>query len=324
MRILIAGASGVIGRALIEPALRSGHTVWGMVRSPAALDAVQALGAQAVSADALDRTGVIAAVASARPDVIVHQLTALPKKLNPARFARELAATNRLRTAGTDNLLEAARAAGVRRIVAQSFAGWPNAREGGAVKSETDPLDSSPPAALREALAAIKHLEQAVTQSADVDGAALRYGFLYGPPQRVAGMGAIVPDVRRRLVPVIGGGGGVWSFIHIDDLVSATLSAIDLGARGIFNIVDDEPAAASEWLPELARIVGGKPPLHVPAWLGRLAVGEAGLVLMTAMRGAANTKAKRELGWQPRWPSWRDGFREEFGRTGVTTGAGGR
>jgi nucleoside-diphosphate-sugar epimerase len=287
-----------------------------MARSSTGLDVVRHLGAQPVGADALDRNTVIAAVESARPDVIVHQLTALPKKINPARFARDLSATNRLRTAGTDNLIAAAQRAGVRRVVAQSFAGWPYAREGSAVKSETDPLDSSPPAALRESLEAIEHLEQVVTQSPNVDGAALRYGFLYGPPD-VGGMGAIVPDVRRRLVPIVGSGLGVWSFIHVEDVATATLAAIDAGARGIYNIVDDEPATVSEWLPELARIVGGRPPFHIPAWLGRLAVGEAGLVLMTTARGAANTKAKRELAWQPRWSTWRDGFREEF--AGVAT-----
>jgi nucleoside-diphosphate-sugar epimerase len=314
MRIFIAGAGGAIGRALVPLLLKAGHQVCGMSHSATGAEVIRSLGAQPVTADALDREAVVGVVASARPDVIVHQLTALPKKLNVARFDRELAPTNQLRTVGTANLIAAAAGAGVRRIVAQSFAGWPYARQGGQMKTEADPLDPDPPPALRESLNAIRYLEAQVTETPGIDGIALRYGFLYGAVEQVAGVGTMIPDIRRRFLPVLGAGTGVWSFIHIDDVVSATLAAIERAAPGIYNIVDDEPAPVSTWLPELALIVGAKRPLHVPVWLGRLAIGEVGVLFMTSIRGASNGKAKRELQWTPRWSTWRDGFRHEFSR----------
>jgi 2-alkyl-3-oxoalkanoate reductase len=233
----------------------------------------------------------------------VHEMTAIPAMTNFRKFEQTFAVTNKLRTTGLDHLLAAARAQGVSRLIAQSYAGWPNARTGGLVKTEADPLDPAPPAAMRSTLGAITYLEQAVT-SAPFAGLALRYGSLYGP-------GASEPFIRllsRRQVPIIGDGSGVWSFLHVTDAAAATVAAVSHGATGIYNIVDDEPATVTEWLPVLARGAGARPPWHLPGWLGRLAAGEAGLSMMTQVRGSSNAKAKRELGWTPIWATWRDGF----------------
>jgi 2-alkyl-3-oxoalkanoate reductase len=221
--------------------------------------------------------------------------------------------TNRLRTDGTDNLLAGARAAGARRFVAQSFAGWPYAREGGPVKSEDDPLDAHPPRAQRETLAAIRHLEAAAVGAADLEGVALRYGGFYGPGNALGKGGFLVEQVRKRRVPIVGDGAGVWSFLHIEDAAGAVVAALERGAPGVYNVVDDEPAPVSEWLPELAQVIGAPPPRRVPVWLGRLAAGEVGVSMMTSIRGASNAKAKRELGWRPRWSTWREGFRRGLG-----------
>ncbi|MFI6318442.1 NAD-dependent epimerase/dehydratase family protein [Nonomuraea sp. NPDC050556] len=313
MRVFVAGASGALGTQLIPQLLAAGHEVVAMVRSPSKEGALHALGARTALADALDRDAVARAVGETVPDVIVHQLTALsgaPDLRHPDRY---FAMTNRLRTEGTDHLLAAGRAAGVRRVVAQSYAGWPYARTGGPVKTESDPLDPDPPAALRTTLAAIRHVEEAVT--AQPGGVVLRYGGFYGPGtglSRAADSPMAVP-VRKRQFPLVGGGGGVWSFIHIEDAATATVAAVQGGADGIYNIVDDEPAPVREWLPALADALGAKPPLRVPRWLGRLAAGEAGAVMMTEVRGASNAKAKRELGWRPRYASWREGFAKGLG-----------
>lgn len=308
MRVFLAGATGAVGKSLVPILVRAGHSVTGTTRSEEKAGALRAAGADAAIVDALDRAAVAAAVARAKPDVIVHELTAIPPALDLRRFAKQFQLTNRLRTTGADNLLAAAQSAGVRRFVAQSYAGWPYARIGGPVKTESDPLDSDPPPALRESLKAIQYLESAVLHASGMDGLVLRYGGFYGPGNAIGENGAIVEQVRKRRVPIIGGGTGVWSFIHIDDAASATAAAIERGAPGIYNIVDDEPAPVAEWLPALARALGAKPPLRLPAWLGRLAIGEHGVVMMTDVRGASNEKAKRELGWSPRWPTWRDGF----------------
>jgi nucleoside-diphosphate-sugar epimerase len=268
-------------------------------------DAVRQLGARPVVGDALDPDAVGRAVAEAQPDVIVHQLTALSGSIDLRHLERDLAQTNRLRTEGTDNLLAAARAAGIERFVAQSYAGWPYARTGGAVKTEDDPLDPAPVAAMRGALDAIRHLEDAVTSAG---GVVLRYGGFYGPGTSLAPGGEHAELVRKRKFPIVGDGGGVWSFVHIEDAADATVAAVERGARGIYNVVDDEPARAADWLPVAARAVGGKPPRRVPRWLGRLVAGEAATVMMTEVRGASNAKAKRELGWSPAHPSWREGF----------------
>jgi nucleoside-diphosphate-sugar epimerase len=309
MRIFVAGAAGALGSQLVPRLVAAGHEVAGMTRSASKRDAVSRMGAAPVIADALDPDAVARAVAEAEPEVIVHQLTALAGSLDLRNVDRGFALTNRLRTEGTDHLLSAGRAVGVRRFVAQSFAGWPFARTGGPVKAEDDPLDPTPPAAMRSTLAAIRYLEEAVTGADWTVGVVLRYGGFYGPGTSLAPDGGEhVALIRKRRFPVVGDGAGVWSFIHIEDAAEATVAAVERGSRGIYNIVDDEPSPVSEWLPGIAAAVGAKPPRRVPRWLGRLLAGEAGAVMMTEVRGASNEKAKRELGWRPRYPSWREGF----------------
>jgi nucleoside-diphosphate-sugar epimerase len=302
MRVFIAGAAGVLGQHLVPLLTADGHEVTGSTRSSGKAALVRQLGATPVVVDGLDAEGVLAAVREARPEVIIHEMTALTSMSNLRNFDKVFAVTNQLRTAGTDNLLAAARAAGTGRFIAQSYTSWPYARVGGPVKTEDDPLDTRPPSAMTESLRAIRHVEEAV--SAFPGGVVLRYGGFYGPG---ASENMLAP-VRKRMLPVIGGGTGIWSFLHADDAAAATAAAVTRGAPGIYNVVDDDPAAVSEWLPFLARCLGAKPPLRVPGWLGRLLGGEAALVMMTEMRGASNAKAKRELGWSPRYPSWRDGF----------------
>jgi nucleoside-diphosphate-sugar epimerase len=306
MKVFVAGATGAVGARLIPALVAAGHSAVGMTRTAEKADAIRAAGAESVVADALVREAVMAAVLSAEPDVVVHQLTALPSRFDTRKFDRIFETTNRLRTEGTDHLLEAARATGARRFVAQSFAGWPYARTGGTVKTEEDPLDPDPPESMRRTLDAIRRLEAAVLAAEDIEGIVLRYGGFYGPG---TGLGAMLDEVRRRRFPIVGKGTGVWSFVHVDDVASATLAAVERGAPGIYNIVDDEPAPVSEWLPYLAESIGAKPPRRLPAFLGRLAAGEAGLSLMTRSSGASNAKAKQELGWQPKYASWREGFR---------------
>jgi 2-alkyl-3-oxoalkanoate reductase len=311
MRVFLAGAGGAIGRYLVPRLIQSGHEVVAMTRSPTKVDALREAGAYPVVADGLDRDAVLAAVTGAEPEVVVHQMTALADMVgNMRKFDEEFAVTNELRTKGTDHLLEAARAAGARRILVQGYSGWPNAREGGPVKTEDDPLDPNPPAAMRSTLEAFRYMERVVPDARDIEGLVLRYGGFYGslrdmPP-------AMIAMVRKRRFPVVGDGAGVWSFVHLDDAAAATVAALDHGAPGVYNVVDDDPAPVAEWLPAMADALGAKPPRHVPAWLGRLAAGEVGLSMMTKVRGSSNAKAKRELGWQPRHPSWRQGFREAF------------
>ncbi len=280
--------------------------------------ALEALGARAVVADALDPDAVARAVADAEPEVIVHQLTALSGGFDLRRFDRTFAATNRLRTEGTDHLLAAGRAIGVRRFVAQSFAGWPYARTGGAIKSEQDPLDSEPVDAMRQTVDAIRHLERAVTEASWTTGIVLRYGTFYGPGTSLAADGESIALLRRRRFPIVGDGRGVWSFVHVDDAAEATTLAIERGDTGILNIVDDDPAAVAEWLPEMARIVGAPRPLRVPRPVGRLLAGAPAVVMMTEVRGASNAKAKRELRWTLRYPSWRAGFRAAYADAGTS------
>jgi 2-alkyl-3-oxoalkanoate reductase len=303
MRVLVVGATGAIGRQLVPQLIAAGHQVSATTRSPAKADALQAAGAQPLVLDALDGAAVGEAVARAEPEVIVHELTALQAGLNLRKFDQTFAETNRLRTEATDHLLTAATAQGVRRFIAQSYAGWPNARTGGPVKTEDDPFDTNPPAAMRATLDAIKYLEDAVT-SAPLEGLALRYGSLYGPLSSDIFVGML----RRRQVPLVGNGAGVWSFLHVTDAAAATVAALQAGAPGVYNVVDDEPAPVTEWLPVAAKAAGAKAPLHLPAWVGRLAAGEAAMSMMTQVRGCSNAKAKRELGWTPIWPTWRTGF----------------
>jgi nucleoside-diphosphate-sugar epimerase len=313
MRVFLAGGGGAVGATLIPALVAGGHSVTALTRSAAKADGLRRLGAEPVVADALDAAAVERAVTAASPEAVVHQLTAIPARLNIRRIDRDFELTNRLRTEGTDNLLAAARAAGARRFLAQSFAGWPYARVGGPVKSEDDPLDPDPPGGLRPLLDAIRHLESAVTGAQDLEGIVLRYGGFYGPGTSVAADGALVHEVRRRRLPIVGSGAGVWSFVHVDDVAGATVAALERARPGILNVVDDEPARVSEWVPALAEAVGAPPPRRLPAWLARLAVGPHGVAMMTESRGASNAKARAELGWQPTYPSWREGFRTGLG-----------
>jgi nucleoside-diphosphate-sugar epimerase len=315
MRVFIAGGTGVIGQHLIPMLTAAGHEVTATTRSPGKAGMLRSLGATPVTMDGLDAGSVLAAVRRAGPEVIVHQMTALSSLRNFRKFDREFAVTNQLRTAGTDNLLAAARAVGAGRFIAQSYTGWPNIREGGPVKTEEDPLDPHPPAAMAQGLRAIRHVEQAV--SGFPGGVVLRYGGLYGPGASEQMLG----PVRKRQLPIVGDGAGVWSFCHVEDAAAATAAAITRGAPGIYNIVDDDPAPVAEWLPFLAACLGAKPPLRVPAWLGRLLGGEAVVFMMTESRGSSNEKAKRELGWSLRYPSWRDGFPAWAGATPVPKAA---
>jgi nucleoside-diphosphate-sugar epimerase len=320
MKVFVAGATGVLGRALIPQLVARGDEVVGMTRSASKQDLVSSLGARPVVADALDPDAVAQAVAFAVPEVIVHQLTALSGKMS-ARDMRHpdrspaATMTNRLRIEGTDHLLAAGRAVGARRFVAQSFAAFRWARTGGPVLTEADPIDPNPPAALRAALVGILHVERAVTTIEWGEGVVLRYGGFYGPGTSVS----LAPDaqvaapIRKRWFPIVGDGGGVWSHVHVDDAAGATAIAVERGQPGIYNIVDDEPAAVREWLPVLASALGAKQPRRIPRWLGRLAAGEAATLMMTEARGASNEKAKRELGWQPRYASWREGFAHGLG-----------
>jgi nucleoside-diphosphate-sugar epimerase len=290
-----------------------GHRVTATTRSADKVDGLRAMGAEGVVLDGLDGVAVGEAVARSAPDAIVHEMTALAGKPDLRRFDRWFATTNRLRTEGTRHLLAAAEAAGVAKMVVQGYTGWPNVREGSRVKSEDDPLDPRPAKWQNESLAAIEFLEAAVP-SAPLEGIVLRVGSFYGP----GASDSLVELVRKRRLPIIGDGAGVWSWIHIDDAASATVAAVERGTRGVYNVVDDEPAEASAWLPYLADVVGAQPPMHVPVWLGRLLAGEVAVRWMTEIRGSSNAKAKRELDWRPAWTTWRDGFRD-----GLTDAASG-
>ena len=300
MRVFVAGATGAIGKQLVSRLVAGGHEVHGMTRTESKQGMLRELGAVPVVADALDPDQVAAAVGRVEPDVIVHQLTALAGE-GMRGLKRRIAMTNRLRSEGTDHLLSAGQAVGVRRFVAQSNYGL-YARTGGPVKSEEDPLDTMPPRRQREAAAAIYHLEEAVLDASWTEGIVLRYGAFYGP-----GTG-MDEWFRKRRFPLVGDGGGVWSWIHIADAAEATVAAVEHGTRGIYNIVDDDPAPVAEWLPALTRMLSGKKPRRVPSFIVRLAAGEFAVLMMTEARGASNAKAKRELGWHPAHPSWREGF----------------
>src|SRR5690349_10246813 len=302
MRVFVAGATGVIGRQLVPQLVEAGHVVVGSTRSAGKAGWLADAGAAPAVLDPLDRAQVMTAVMRAEPDAVIHELTALSGRANLRRFDRSFAETNVLRTRGLDILLEAARAAGATRFLAQSYTGWPNARAGGPVKTEDDPLDPHPPRAMRVSIAAIRYLEETVTGAGGMAGLALRYGSLYGPGTSMSEEYAAL--IRRRKFPVVGDGAAVWSFIHVADAAAATVAALDHGAPGVYNIVDDEPAR------------------HIPAWIGRLVTGEVGVAMMTQSRGSSNAKARRELRWEPAHPSWRTGFAETVGGTpcGVRSG----
>jgi nucleoside-diphosphate-sugar epimerase len=309
MRVFVAGATGAIGKQLVPRLVAAGHEVHGTTRSESKQAMLHELGAVPVVADALDPDQVAEAVGRARPDVIVHQLTALGSidSLNPRHLERAVAPTNRLRTEGTDHLLSAGQAVGVRRFVAQSnFASY--ARTGGPVKSEEDPFDPSPAREMREGAAAIRHLEEAVLGARWTEGIVLRYGAFYGPGTSMAPGGELSEMIRKRKFPLVGDGGGVWSFIRVTDAAEATVAAVEHGSRGVYNVVDDDPAPVAEWLPAMAQELGARKPVRVPRFIVRLFAGEAGVMMMTDVRGASNAKAKRELAWRSAHPSWRQGL----------------
>lgn len=310
MEIFIAGGSGAIGSRLVPRLVAAGHRVTGTARTEAGLARIRAAGGRGVVMDGTDEASIRRAVLDAAPEVLVHQLTSLSGRFDFKRFDETFAVTNEMRTRGTDALIAAAAEAGTGRIVVQSYTGWTNEHAGSRVKTEADPLDPHPVSSARTALAAIAHAEQATVAAG---GLALRFGNFYGPGQSLGEGGQMFESVRKRQVPIVGDGAGVWSFCHIDDAAAATVAAVGRGAAGIYNIVDDEPAAVAEWLPELARAIGAKPPMRVPAWVARTMIGEFGVSWMTTARGSSNAKAKAELGWRPRYASWRKGFREGLG-----------
>lgn len=305
MRVFIAGASGAIGTRLVPQLVERGHDVVGTYRSPGKDALLRALGAEPVALDLLDREAVLAAVRAAAPDAVVHEATALSNQTFSRNFDRTFAATNRLRNEGTDALLAAAWDVGVRRVVAQSFASYRYARVGGPVKGEDAPLDPDQPRSMRKGFAALRHLEEAV---GSIDGIVLRYGGFYGDPDD-----GMLEPVRKGRFPIVGAGGGMTSFVHLEDAASATVLAIEGGEPGIYHVCDDEPAPLRDWLPFMARTLGARPPRRVPAFLARMLAGEAAVLIATEARAASNAKARRELGWEPRYPSWREGFPAVYG-----------
>jgi len=305
MRVFVTGATGAIGQHLVPGLVAAGHQVTATTRTPGKADGLRAAGAVPAVVDGLDRAAVLTAVRAAAPEVIVHQMTALADMRSLRDTDRVFGTTNELRTQGTDNLLAAAAAAGTRRVVAQSYTGWTNERSGGPVKTEDDPFDSRVLPTAARTLAAIKHVEETVPLAVP-EGIVLRYGSFYGP-----GASQVLLDLlRKRMLPVIGDGAGIWSFIEITDAAAATVAAVGGGAPGVYNVVDSDPAPVADWLPYLARVAGAKPPLRVPAWLGRLLAGEFVVTQMTTARGSSNEKARKGLGWEPRYASWREGFRD--------------
>jgi nucleoside-diphosphate-sugar epimerase len=312
MRVFVAGATGAIGRPLVRQLMAAGHEVTALTRSPEKADDLRALGARPVVCDALERRALHEAVVGARPDAVVHQLTQFPHDLNPKRYAEQFVVTDRLRTEATRTLVEAALAAGARRLVAQSIA-LVYAPTGAPVKSEDDPLQSKAAPGFERSLGAIRDLERLVTETEGIDGIVLRYGYFYGPGTSYAPGGPMAERVRRRRLPIVGGGTGVWSFVHVEDAAAATVLALAAGRPGVYNVVDGEPARVSEWLPAYAAALGAKAPARVPSAVGRLGAGRGGVEAMTNARGASNEKAKRELGWDPRYPSWREGFMASAG-----------
>jgi len=303
MRVFVAGGSGALGRRLVPQLVARGHQVTATTSKPGNLGALEQLGAEPVVMDGLDEVSVGAAVAAAKPDTIVHQMTAITGKPDMKHMDRWFATTNRLRTEGTDHLLAAAEAAGVSHVVAQSFGSFNGIRSGGWVKTEDDPLDPLTGTVAEPLMAAVKHVEDVVVAAG---GATMRYGGFYGP----GASDVQVEAVRKRQFPLVGGGTGYFSWIHVEDAASATVLAVEQQAQGVFSIVDDEPAPASEWLPYLAAAVGAKRPMRFPTWLARLVAGDVAVGMMTEGRGFSNAKAKRELGWELRYPSWRQGFKE--------------
>jgi nucleoside-diphosphate-sugar epimerase len=309
MRVFVAGATGVIGRGLVAMLIEAGHDVTGMTRSAERADRLRALGCEGAVCDALDAEALRETVSDARPEAVIHVLTAIPPSLQPRNFKTALAPTNRLRREGTRNLLAAARAAGATRFLAESVA-FAYQPVGDWVKDENAPLALGSPPPMDEIIGALASLESQVLEAG---GTVLRYGFIYGPGTQLASDGMYAGFVRKRLFPIVGSGDGRWSFIHADDAAGATVAALARGNPGVYNVVDDEPARVADWLPVYAAALGAGRPLHIPAWMGRLVGGSVAVMGMTEQRGASNAKAKVELGWQPKYASWRDGFRAAGG-----------
>ena len=308
MKVFVTGGTGAIGQFLLPLLVENKHEVVALTRSANKATKLEDIGVTPVIADPLDKQALTAAVRRAEPEVIIHQLTALSSAGNFRKFDQEFALTNRFRTEVTDTLLAAARTIGTRRLIAQSYCGWPYAKKGGPVKTEEDPLDPKPPESFTKTLAAIRSLEDKLRSTTFLEGIALRYGNFYGPGTAIGKGGVIIKMIKKRRFPIVGGGGGIWSFIHVIDAARATIAAISRGAAGVYNIADDEPAKVATWLPVLAKEIGAKPPRKIPHWLGELMIGKAGMMMMTQIRGCSNAKAKRELGWTPIYPSWRIGF----------------
>lgn len=312
MKVFLAGATGVIGRPLLSALLSEGDEVTGLTRSQERAADLRAMGARAVVCDCFDPGALNQALSDAKPEAVIHQLTAIPKRIDPRKIKAQFAETNRLRREGTRNLVDAARAAGARLFIAQSVAFAYAPGEGG-LRTEDDPLWIDAPESFRDMLSAILDLERAVLAETGLEGIVLRYGFFYGTGTAYASDGSIAKTVRKRAMPLVGDSGGVFSFIHIEDAVSGTLQAMKAGKAGTFNIVDDDPARAAEWLPAYAEIIGAKKPLRVPVFLGKLGGGPYAVHMMTAMEGASNERARKELGWEPKYKSWRDGFQHALG-----------
>ncbi len=312
MRIFVAGASGVIGRRLVPLLVAQGHSVVGMTRSDERAEQLGEMGAEPAVVDVFDAEALRRAVTAAQPDVVVHELTDLPQNLDPRRAKEAYARNDRIRREGTSNLVAAAVASGAKRIVAQSIA-FVYRPEGDAVKDEDAPMWDDAPEPFTDSIAAVRQLEDMVVKADGIDGLALRYGFFYGPGTAYAADGSLAEMVRKRRFPVLGKGAGVFSYVHIDDAASATVAAVERGPSGIYNVVDDDPAPMRDWLPVYAEALGAKPPRRLPAWIGRMAAGKFTAAMATQLRGASNEKAKRELGWAPRYPSWRQGFEEALG-----------
>jgi 2-alkyl-3-oxoalkanoate reductase len=313
MKILLAGASGAIGQALIPLLIAEQHEVYGLFRNSAHTQRVSDLGATPILVDALDAPALHKAFSEIKPQAVIHQLTAIPAHLDLRHFERDFALTNQLRTEGTRNLTTAAVNSGVEKFIAQSFAGWPYARKGIRLKTEEDELDTTPPPQLKSSLDALQTLENTVLREPGLTGIVLRYGPLYGPNTSISSHGGFVEDLRHHKIPLVGQGTGVWSFLQVHDAATATVAALNRAQRGIFNIVDDDPTLVSEWLPYLAECVGAKPPSHVPNLIAHAVVGEHAVALMNDIRGVSNEKARRDLAWTPQWSSWRQGFREALG-----------
>lgn len=307
MRVFLAGATGAIGTPLVALLLADGHEVTAMTRSRERAQRLQALGAQPAVADALDAGAVAQAVAEASPQAVIHQLTAIPPRLDPRKIKRDFALTDRLRTEGTRHLIAAAQSAGASRIIAQSIAFAYAPGPAGAAHVESDPLIADPPDQFKRSAQAIAELE---SQVLDADGIVLRYGYFYGPGTSISRKGSLGHEVARRRLPIVGGGTGVWSFIHVEDAARATVASLTRGASGAYNVVDDDPASVADWIPALAEALSAKPPRRVPSWLARPLAGEYGVLTMTRAQGASNARSKAELGWSPRYASWREGFRD--------------